>query len=71
MITLLATYNDITTYNDEAGEDVDNDKPNDTDLDVNEKCSWIEEIINRVVIIRDLPDDQHGNLYFSPNEKNF
>lgn len=65
LLLLLATYDKETDY------DEDDIKPDDIELDVDEKCLWIEEIIIKVVIIREMPKEQHGNLYYSPKEKNF
>lgn len=65
LLHLLATYDKDTDY------DEDDIKPDDTELDVGEKCLWIEEIISKVVINREMPKEQHGNLYYSPKEKNF
>lgn len=60
----------LTTFDEQADYDED-DKPADTELDVNENSLWIEEIIDKVPIVREMPKEHHGNLYFSPDDKPF
>lgn len=57
----------ITTY-DEADYADDEAKLEDTDLDVNVDCAWIEQVIADIAI-SDGGKGSHENLYYSPGDK--
>lgn len=67
LLLLLSSYDESADYHD------DSEKLEDTELDVNVDCGWIEEIIKEVVIIEndDNANDYHENVYFSSDQKDF
>lgn len=62
LLALLSSY-------EEDEYTVDDIRPDDESDEDDEVCDWIQEIINNIVIVKNVPKDQHANLYYNPNEK--